>query len=270
MRISLAITACSTLGALILAALPAPILARPGNWGGSGWNDGYRGYGGSLLDSRARTSSQKDSREGRVQVSRFIATDVPIDALGKGPVTVTSQAPANRSGDQEATPAALEDGTKPEDGTMQDRLLADAQPDYLPQHTRAPFEAAVVDRLIAVGYDTLQANPEGGQLAELRVSRDVLVPAEGKRNPVSGTAAMQVGTRGSAYGLGVNVDMSKPRAALLSTRLDARIKDRTSGKILWEGHAQIATRDGDGKWTDSAIANRLAEALFEDFRHPTR
>lgn len=115
----------------------------------------------------------------------------------------------------------------------------------------------------------MHADPAGGQLAEVRVSREVLVPAEIKRSPVSGTAAVEVGTRGSAYGLGVNVDMTKPRTALLSTRLDARIKDRVSGKVLWEGRAQIATRDGDDKWNDGAIANRLAEALFDDFRHPT-
>jgi hypothetical protein len=161
--------------------------------------------------------------------------------LGHGPVTVSSQA------------------VQEEPST-----IGGAQ-DYLPQKARAPFEAAVVDRLVAAGYDTMQADPMGGQVAELRVSREVLVPMEEKRDPVSGTAAMEVGTRGSAYGLALNVDLSKPRNALLSTRLDARIRDRTSGKILWEGRASIATREGDGKWTDGMIASRLAQALFDDF-----
>jgi len=240
MRILLAATA------LILAAPSAPLLARPG-----GWNDGYAGYGNgfgdSLMDQRARSSGRRDPREGRVQVTRFVASDAPADLLGHGAITVAAPATPERQG------GAFADGPTPD--------LAPA--------ARAPFEAAVIDRLIAAGYDTIHTDPIGGQLAEVRVSRDVLVPAEVKRSPVSGTAAMEVGTRGSAYGLGVNVDMTKPRTALLSTRLDARIKDRATGKVLWEGHSQIATRDGDDKWNDGAIAARLAEALFDDFRHPT-
>jgi hypothetical protein len=236
-----------------LVALPTVAIAGPGGWGGgwggSGWDRGYgRGYDGSLLDSRARSS--RDPREGRVQVSRFIVQDTSADLLGHGPVAVTSFAPQATAPNR-----AFDDGP-------------DGAHDEVAQNARAPFEAAVVDRLVAVGYDTIHADPTGGQVAEVRVSRDMLVPPEGKRKPVSGTAAMEVGTRGSAYGLGVAVDMSKPRRALISTRLDARIKDRASGKILWEGHSQIATRDGDDKWNDGAIASRLAQALFDDFRKP--
>lgn len=239
---------------LLLGAASAPVGARPGGWDGPGYGGYGRGYGSGwgggwndpLLDSRVRSASRGDPREGRVEVSRFIAQDAPVDVLGHGSVAVTSL--AGTSGDG------------PVDGPTQD---------YLAQNARAPFEAAVVDRLVSVGYDTMHSDPTGGQVAEVRVSREVLVPAEIKRSPVSGTAAMEVGTHGSGYGLAVNVDMTKPRTALLSTRLDARIKDRASGKVLWEGHSQIATREGDDKWNDGAIASRLAEALFDDFRHPT-
>jgi hypothetical protein len=208
------------------------------------------------MDMRARSSNRRDPREGRVQVTRFVASDGSVDLLGHGAVAVTSLAAPTREG-------------VVGDGPVDDGPLGDGTQDYLAHNARAPFEAAVVDRLVAVGYDTIHADPAGGQLAEVRISREVLVPSEINRSPVSGTAAMEVGTRGSAYGLAVNVDMTKPRTALLSTRLDARIKDRVSGKVLWEGRAQIATREGDDKWTDGAIANRLAEALFDDFRHPT-
>jgi hypothetical protein len=76
---------------------------------------------------------------------------------------------------------------------------------------------------------------------------------------------VEVGTRGSAYGLGINVDLTKPRSALVSTRLDARIVDKASGKVLWEGYATIATRDGDDDWGDTRIATKLATALFDNF-----
>jgi hypothetical protein len=233
--------------AAMLAGLPAPAMAQLSGWGagsrgsgwGSAWDRGRDRWDGP--DTRAsRPSSRRDPREGKVDVSRFVGEGDAAQLLGHGPVTVRAQA-------------------APEEASTV------GAPDDLPQKARAPFEAAVVDRLVAAGYDTMHADPTGGQVAEVRVSREVLVPMEEKRDPVSGTAAMEVGTRGSAYGLALNVDMSKPRNALLSTRLDARIRDQASGRILWEGRASIATREGDGKWTDGMIASRLAGALFEDF-----
>jgi hypothetical protein len=180
-----------------------------------------------------------------VQVSRFIGDGNATDLLGRGPVAVSSLA-----------------------GAAGSEALFSGPDDYLTRNGRAPFEAAVLDRLVAAGYDTVHADPTGGQLAELRVSREVLVPAEPARKPVSGAAAMEVGTRGSAYGLALNIDTTTPRSALVSTKLDARIRDRVSGKVLWEGRAEIATREGDDRWNESAIASRLAEALFDDFKVP--
>lgn len=222
----------SLLAVAALAACAAPAFAQYGRWDGP-------------LDGPSRSSRGRyaDPREGRVEVSRFVGEGDSAALLGHGPVEVSSAAGGPF-------------GPVPQDA--------------LAQSDRAPFEAAVVDRLIAAGYDTIHADPEAGQVAELRISREVLVPAEVKRNPVSGTAAMEVGNRGSAYGLGIAVDMTKPRTALLSTRMDARIKDRASGKVLWEGRAQIATRQGDDAWTDGKIADKLAAALFDDLRHPTK
>ncbi|MDE8651406.1 hypothetical protein [Novosphingobium album (ex Liu et al. 2023)] len=229
--------------ALFLAASAAPVLARPGGWNGPGWNGpGWNGPGwggpgwGSPLDTRLPPNRRfEDSREGRIEASHFVAEGDAAVALGHGPVSVTSQS---------------------------------AQDDFMAGSDRAVYEAAVVDQLVKAGYDTTHADSEGGQVTELRISRDVLVPAEVKRSPVSGSAAMEVGTRGSAYGLAVNVDMTKPRTALVNTRLEARIVDKASGKVLWEGRAEVATRDGDEKWSGHAIASRLSEALFDNFPRP--
>jgi hypothetical protein len=129
----------------------------------------------------------------------------------------------------------------------------------------ATFEAAVIDQLAKAGYDTVTQKPDGGQIAEVRMIHDVVRPEEGKRNPVSGEATVGVSNRGSYTGLALNVDLTKPAKALVSTRLMARIKDRATGAVLWEGRADIVTRDGDDRWTEQAIATRLAAALFEDF-----
>lgn len=211
------------------AMLFSPSLAdaRPGGWGTPGW-DRSGPYGAFPDRPPART---RDSRDGQVEVSRFVVAGDAALTLGHGPVAVKSE-----SGD-----ASWVDAGK-----------------------RTIYEAAIENALVGAGYDTLHSGA-GGQVAQLRISRQVLVPAEEKRSPVSGTAAMEVGTRGSAYGLGINVDLSKPRAALVSTRLDTRIVDAASGKVLWEGYATIATREGDGDWTDDRIANKLAAALFDNF-----
>ncbi|MPS71109.1 MAG: hypothetical protein E2586_21755 [Novosphingobium sp.] len=222
------------------ALLAAPALqARPGwgsPWGGygPGWGDGWGdplmgGPIGAPISSRNRT---QDSREGRVEVSRFVAPGPEAAELGKGIVAVESD-----SGEGQ----------------------------WIPGPERAAYEAAIVEALVGAGYDTQHKDESGGQVAELKISRQVLTPAEEKRSPVSGTAAMGVSNRGSAYGLAVNVDLTKPRSALIGTRLDTRIVDKASGKVLWEGYATIATREGDDKWPDYRIAGKLASALFDGF-----
>jgi hypothetical protein len=193
---------------------------------------GWGGWGQSRLDgprSPRIGNSEPDSREGKVQVEQFAAEDAG-DRLGSGPITVT------------AGSGAAEDA-----GGM------------------AVYEAAVVDQLVKAGYDTLKPDPEGGQVAEIRIVRDVLVPQESKRKPVSGEMTVGASNRGSMMGMAIAVDLTKPRKALVSTRLEASVKDRATGKPLWEGRAQIATRESDAHWTDQAIAMRLAAALFERF-----
>lgn len=209
------------------ALAPTLANAQPMGWG-PGW--GRPGPYDAFPDrTPARTG---DAREGRVEVSRFVVAGDAALALGHGPVTVKS-----------------ESGDGP----------------WVETEKRTIYEAAIENALVGAGYDTLHSAGKDGQVAQLRLTRQVLVPAEEKRSPVSGTAAMEVGSRGSAYGLGINVDLTKPRAALVSTRLDTRIVDAASGKVLWEGYATIATREGDNGWSDDRIASKLATALFDNF-----
>jgi len=221
--------------AVLIAALAAttPATAQPG-WGRSGWGASpYGGWGASRMPAR---STARDSREERVDAAHFVADDAG-DALGHGPIAVV---------------AAPEDG-----GAAQT------------PGDRAYYEAAVIDQLVKAGYDTRTSDPEGGQVAELRIVREMLVPQEEKRKPVSGEAMVGVSNRGTMTGMAIAVDLSKPKKALISTRLEARLRDRATGKALWEGRAEIATREGDSKWSDQAIAGRLAAALFANFPDPS-
>lgn len=216
-----------------LLAAAAPGAARPGGWGSPGWGSprwGSPGWGSPTYGGWGQSrQSDRDDREGRVDSDQFMADGV-ADQLGHGPVIVAEAA----------------------GGT------ADAR-------DQAAYEAAVVDQLIKAGYDTAKPDPEGGQVVELRIVRDVLVPEEQKRKPVSGEVSVGTGTYGSSVGMAVALDFTKPKKALVSTRMELRLKDRATGKALWEGHAQIATREDDSHWSDQAIATRLAAALFSHF-----
>jgi hypothetical protein len=171
------------------------------------------------------------SREGKVEVTRFLADSAAVQALGHGPVAVAA-ASNGPAGDEE----------------------------------RATYEAAVIDRLAHVGYDTATRPGAEGQTVELTVQHAEIEPPEAPHKPVSGSMSVGVDSRGGRYaGLALGVDMRKPLPALISTRLDARIRDKASGTVLWEGHADIATREGDPKWTEQALAARLAGALFSGF-----
>jgi len=170
-----------------------------------------------------------DSREGKVQVERFRADNLAPDALGHGVIGLKAM-PGSSDSREEAT-----------------------------------YQAAVIDQLARAGYTTNAPAPAGGQVAEVRVTHDVVRPEEPRRSPVSGETTVGVSNRGSMFGMAINVDLSKPAKALVSTRLEARIRDRATNTVLWEGRADIVTRDGDRRWTQQKIASRLAGALFEDF-----
>lgn len=212
-----------TVAVLSVLALAAPAPAQPGVWGDRGWATAPGGYASS-----ARAASP--SREGKVQVARFVTEDPALAAaLGKGTVSVVEAA-----------------ATSPVDA-----------------REMATFQAAVIDALAGAGYQT--ATPDGAHVVEVRVLHSIAEPQEAPRKPVSGEMAVGVSNRGSMMGLGINIDLTKPKGALVSTRLEARIKDRASGAVLWEGRADILTRQGDARWNDQKIADRLAAALFEGF-----
>ena len=214
--------------ALALLALAAPALARPGGWG-PGWGGGYDRPFPDSSWQRDRTPAGPE--EGKVEVSRFVAEGDAATLLGKGIITA------------EAAPAGA---------GVDERSLK-------------TYEAAVIDQLAHAGYQTAAPDGSGAQVVELRISHDTLVPEEAPHKPVSGEMTMGMSNHGSMMGLGLAIDLSKPRKALIGTRLEARIRDKASGQVLWEGRADIATCDGRDKWDENAIAARLARALFDGF-----
>lgn len=195
----------------------------------------HRPMGGAYDDPFGPRLRGSDSRSAepsrRIDVSAFRAAEA--GALGKGPVVVAA---ATGTGDDGKLPV---------------------------------YEAAVVDQLAHLGYDTATSSAEGGQLVQVAISHAVVVPEEGPKKPVSGAMAVSVGNRGTSTTLALGIDLSKPRKAIVSTRLDVRIRDKASGRVLWEGQAIGQSRAGDEGIDDGAVAARLAAALFARFPEGT-
>lgn len=231
------------IAAALLAGAPAALHAQPyGGWGGGGWGRG--GWGGDPFgpygaDSRnSRTGSEPSKK---VEVTTFRAADAG-SALAQGPIVIAAVAPDGYDGSE-------------------DNVEPDAK---LPV-----YEAAVVDQLAGHGYNTATSGAEGGQVAEVAVSHSVVQPEEAPHKPVSGAMSTTISNRGSGVGLALAVDLSKPKKAIIGTRLEVRIRDKATRRVLWEGHAEGVAREGEAGLDNTAVATRLATALFAKFPEGT-
>lgn len=224
----------SRMAALLLAVSTAPALAQgvPGQppFGGMGggmgnWRDRGDDNDDSRISLRQRTQPSK-----KIAVTAFRAADAGA-LLGTGSIVV--RRPAGEAG-----------------GDL---------------YTRLPvYEAAVIDELARRGYDiATAANP--GQFAEIGVSHSVAMPEEAPRKKVSGAMSTTIGTFGTGVGMALAVDLTKPAKAIVATRLNLRIRDAATGRVLWEGRAEGEARAGDAGLDNGAVAARLAGALLKTF-----
>ena len=175
----------------------------------------------------------RDPREGRIEASTFVASSPGASALGHGTIVLA-----------------------PGPGSMGSADIA-------------AFEPALVDQLTKAGYRTDDPSGAVGQIVEYVVRHDVIAPPEPRHVPMGGGVSVGVGSHGwSGVGLGIGIDLSKPRGPLIATRLEARIRDSATKELLWQGRAEVITRDGDRHWTPPATAARLWTALFKGFPRP--
>ncbi|OYZ38564.1 MAG: hypothetical protein B7Y31_09005 [Novosphingobium sp. 16-62-11] len=194
---------------------------------------GGRWGGGSMMDQRFGGPSRQSAQPSKkVDVTAFQSADAAA-LLGKGAITVAA---ANGAEAEWKLPV---------------------------------YEAAVVDQLAKLGYETAVSGAESGQIAQIGITHAVVVPEEEKRKPVSGAMEVGVSNRGNYQAMALNIDLSKPRKAIIATRLDVRIRDKVTDRVLWEGHAEAQTREDDDGLNNGAVAARLASALFARFEDAT-
>lgn len=124
------------------------------------------------------------------------------------------------------------------------------------------YQSAVARELVRIGY--AEAAPGAAKVAEVRLMRRTWQP-ERNRGPVSVGVGAGGGSYGSGVGMGVGIDLSGRPATQTETELGVMIKDRPSGRTLWEGRAVFVVRaDSPLAQTDLGAA-KLAEALFRGF-----
>lgn len=125
------------------------------------------------------------------------------------------------------------------------------------------YAAAVGRQLALTGYSE-QAAGSGDQVALVTLRRQVY-RAERARGPVSVGVGGATGSYGSGLGLGVGFDLSGPPPDVVETELAVTIRERASGRPLWEGRASFAVSAKSPLANSQLGAARMAEALFKGF-----
>ncbi|MEO0033086.1 MAG: hypothetical protein RIS94_2844 [Pseudomonadota bacterium] len=99
---------------------------------------------------------------------------------------------------------------------------------------------------------------------EVRVDRQTS-RSERTRNPVSVGVGGSTGGWHSGVGLGVGFSFGGGPKERVFTRLSVTIRDRATGRALWEGRAENTENAKDKRAGVDIAAPRLAHALFAGF-----
>lgn len=125
------------------------------------------------------------------------------------------------------------------------------------------YRGAVMHELQHIGYSEAPAG-SGGQVALMRITR-TSQQLDGGSSPVSVGVGGSTGSYGTGVGLGVGINLSPRPKALVDTELAVSIRERASGKVLWEGRAQFTVGSGSPLATTALAAPKMSQALFFDF-----
>lgn len=163
-----------------------------------------------------------------IEVTRF-HTPETIAALGRGAVVVTV-APGEDAG-------SLENGV---------------------------WLAAVQRELAGLGFATSTPGAADA-VAEVRIERQNRRDEARRNGPVSVGIGGSTGGWNSGVGLGVGFNLGGGARNDVSTRLSVVIRERTTGKSLWEGRAENTERAKSRAAGAEVAAARMTKALFALF-----
>ena len=122
---------------------------------------------------------------------------------------------------------------------------------------------AVGRELATIAFGT--ATPGAADiLAEVRVERERLRTGA-RRGPVSVGLGGSTGGWHSGVGLGLGFTLGGGPREVVQTRLSVTLRDRISGRALWEGRADNVEKAGSRAASAGPAATRIAHALFTGF-----
>ncbi len=120
------------------------------------------------------------------------------------------------------------------------------------------FQIAVEQELARLGYSPASAD-SADQIAQVRLVR---TPLESANRTSFGFSAAG-STHASAVGVGVAIPIGTSQQ--VATDLIVSIRDRASGKVLWEGRSSLTLNASSPLAKTALAAPRLASALFSNF-----
>ncbi len=123
------------------------------------------------------------------------------------------------------------------------------------------YQSAVAQQLQRIGYSEGGA---GDQVAAVKLVRSRIQPQRSS-SPVSVGMGGSTGSYGSGVGVGIGLNLSGPPPEQVETQLSVSIRDRASGKVLWEGRATFTVSAKSPLADTSLAAPKMAEALFRGF-----
>lgn len=127
----------------------------------------------------------------------------------------------------------------------------------------ASYRTAVARELQGLGYEYVSSG-NSAQLAELRIERIAFRPGR-DGSPVTVGGGASTGSYGSGVGVGIGIDLSGPPPEQMTTEMQLMIRDRASGRTLWEGRASFTVRADSPLAGTQLGAPKLAAALLRDF-----
>ncbi|WP_225206978.1 DUF4136 domain-containing protein [Novosphingobium huizhouense] len=127
----------------------------------------------------------------------------------------------------------------------------------------APWIEAVARELGAQGWGFATAGA-ADRVVEVRLEQET-VRHDRARGPVSVGVGGSTGGWNSGVGLGVGFNLGGGPKDMVHTLLGVVIRDRASGRALWEGRAEAAEKAGAATGRTELLSRRMAHALFEGF-----
>lgn len=127
------------------------------------------------------------------------------------------------------------------------------------------YADAVQQELQSLGYRVVTKN--GGQVAIVDIDA-YIEDGEGRRSPVGVGVGGGTGSYGSGVGVGVGINLNSlggPPPESIERQLFVAIKSSEGGANLWEGRASMTATSNSDYASETAAAQRIVDALFEQF-----